>query len=302
VPFPLIGTLENEVRMKSAKDGALRSKGRLFGLACCLALIPPLGGCQSSPAHADQQAREAARARVSEGKALFEEKCRTVAGEKIYKTVPNVEGIVLLKIRPPRGDRELSDRMWPGAAFARESAGDEYIETFLGFEYAPGDGLTGKPGAVTASNRGYIATDRRPGGLPGYQFVDVVEDGKRYRYSGRWEEPWHTDKSYLRGYIKFVLEKTLTASPAPRYGVTYEDYVDPRERALGIASSTIKVVDLQTNEVLGKLTRYAWSPAGPSAANPVPWLTAYRCPDYAVGTNAATRKFVDQVLIPWKGE
>lgn len=98
----------------------------------------------------------------------------------------------------------------------------------------------------------------------------------------------------------YVLDKAPAHGSSPRYGVTYEDHVITEERALGIASSTIKVLDLKTKEVMGEMTRYAWSPGTPSRANPSPWLTAYRCPTHARGTDAATRKFVDQVLIPAK--
>lgn len=126
----------------------------------------------------------------------------------------------------------------------------------------------------------------------------INEAGRRFRYTGRWEEPWQTKKSYLKGYIKFYLDKSPATAPAPRYGVTFEDQVIPAERVLGVARSTVNVIDLRTKELLGELIRYAWSPGSPSAANPSPWLTAYRCPDHAVGTSAATRKFVDQVLIP----
>lgn len=234
----------------------------------------------------------------SPGQLLFEEKCRTVAGEKIYRKVEDVEGIVLLKIRPHPGEREWADLMWPGAAFAREAWADDYINTFLGYEYSSSQ--TGDP--VKPNYRGYVTTDRRPGGIPGYRYVDVIDekDGKRYRYTGRWEEPWQYDKSYLKGHIKFFLDKTPVTSPVPRYGVTYEDHVVPEEREFGVASSTIKVIDLQTQEVLGEMTRYAWGATKPSRANPSPWLTAWKCPGHAVGADAATRKFVDQVLIPRK--
>lgn len=40
--------------------------------------------------------------------------------------------------------------------------------------------------------------------------------------------------------------------------MTYEDHVVPEERALWLASSTVKVINRQTNEVLGEMTRYAW--------------------------------------------
>ncbi|MDP3515101.1 MAG: hypothetical protein Q8S20_20355 [Sulfuritalea sp.] len=266
-----------------------------------IALLSLLAACQNTPTQADPNAGEAAVSRALSGKALWEEKCRTVAGEKIYRKVENVEGLLLMKVRPARGDRELADRMWTGAAFARESRADEFITTFLGYEEG-GTALGGTPTPVTPMYRGSINTNRNPGGLPGYRWVEVIDekDGQRYRYTGRYDEPWKTDSSYSKSYVRFNLDKTPASGPSPRYGVTYEDHVIPEDRNLGIASSTVKVIDLNTNEVLGEMTRYAWSPGAPSRVNPSPWLTAYRCPDHARGTNAATRKFVDQILIPAK--
>ena len=112
------------------------------------------------------------------------------------------------------------------------------------------------------------------------------------------DEPWQYDKKYLQGYIRYFLDKAPTTAPAPRYGVTYEDHVIPEERAIGVASSTVRVIDLTTNEVLGELVRYTFRPRGIRLTD---WLTAANCPHHAVGSNSATRKFVDQVLIP-KGE
>ncbi len=267
-------------------------------LAVALAVIAT-ASCAQAPQPVE---REATQARMTDGKTLFEEKCATVAGERIYRKVENVEGLLLMKLRPQAGEAQWKSRDWPGAAFARESFGDEFITTFLGYEYG-GEVLGGAFEPVRPDYRGFISTNRRPGGLPGYRWVEVIDekDGKRYRYTGRWEEPWQKDKNWLKGYIKFYLDKSPSPSPTPpRYGVTYEDHVIPEERYLGLASSTVKVIDLQTNETLGEMLRYAWSPGAPSRVNPSPWLTAYRCPDHARGTNAATRKFVDQILIPPK--
>lgn len=260
----------------------------------------------TGPALADNAEREATKLRMTEGKALYEQKCKTVAGEKIYKTVPEVEGLLLMKVRPKHGEREQSDWMWPGAAFAIEAHGDSYITSFLGYEYGSETVAenASKRVATNQNYRGYINTDRRPGGIPGYRWVEVPDekDGKRYRYTGRWYEPWQDDKSYLKGYIKFALDKVPAPGAAPRYGVTFEDHAIPEERRLGLASSTVKVLDLKTGEVLGEMLRYAWSPGAPSPANPTPWLTAYKCPGHSVGASAATRKFVDQILIPKKGQ
>jgi hypothetical protein len=262
-----------------------------------LAALPLLGFAASSQG-VSLFGKPSALERVKAGKALWQEKCRTVAGEKIYRKVENVEGLVLLKVRPQAGDREWADPMWPGAAFAREATADHYINTFLGYEEAFGP--DGKPRPITKKYRGGINTSFKSGpkDRPGYRYVDVVDekDSKRYRYV-LIQKPRPTSKI---GWIDTVLDKAPAPDPAPRYGVTYEDHVIPDDRTLGVASSTVKVLDLQTNEVLGEMVRYAWTP-GPSAANPSPWLTAHRCPDHAVGTEAATRKFVDQILIPKKG-
>lgn len=274
-----------------------------FGILVALLILAGCGGTSAI----SQEAREVAQAQMAQGKALFEEKCRTVAGEKIYRKVENVEGVVLLKVRPERGDSELSDRMWPGAAFARESVGDWYITAFLGYEHSSSQ----KNEPVSAQRRGYVTPEYRPdnpSNLPGYRFIDVIDekDGKRYRITGSFKEVTRVLSMQIGGNAKpvkineWVLDKIPAPNPSPRYGVTFEDHVIPGERMLGLASSTVKVLDLQTGEVLGEMTRYAWSPSGPSRTNPVPWLTAYRCPDHAVGTGEATRKFVDQILIPAK--
>jgi hypothetical protein len=258
-----------------------------------------LAACQTT--QADPNAGEAAVNHALAGKAVWEEKCRTVAGEKIYRKVENVEGLLLMKVRPNAGSREWADRMWPGAAFARELRSDEYITTFLGREHplAVGDKIL----PITPTYRGTISTGKGiQGALPGYRWVEVIDekDGQRYRYTGRYDEPWKREPDrYCNTCTFFILDKTPSTHPAPRYGVTYEDHVIPEDRYLGIASSTIKVIDLGTKEVLGEMTRYAWSPGAPSRVNPSPWLTAYRCPDQA-WTGADTRKFVDQILIPAK--
>ena len=228
-----------------------------------------------------------------------------MAGEKIYRTVPDVEGVLLLKVRPKAGDREWADRMWPGAAFAVEPTGDGFLNTFLGAEvplgHPPGSPYFGKP--ISEEMRGSITPkapkDLRPIDRPGYRYVDVIDekDSKRYRYV-LVERPRPTSKI---GWVDIVLEKSSAPDPTPRYAVTYEDHVVPEERALWLASSTVKVIDRETNEVLGEMTRYAWSAGAPSSANPSPWLSAYACPKSKGLSGYATRMFVDQVLIP-KGD
>ncbi|WP_300449309.1 hypothetical protein [Accumulibacter sp.] len=249
-------------------------------------------------------------AKVQEAKAYYQEKCDQVAGLRIYKTVPDVEGLLLLKVRPERTDRQLADPMWPGAAFGREVYGDSYITSFLGYEYrAVKDG-------VVSSWRGYINVDKRPGGLPGYRWVEVIDekDGQRYRYSGsvkvvgkkdttayNVQLALKKDPDYDLNVYRWSLDKSLSPSKTPpRYAVTFEDHVIPEERALWVASSTIKVLDLQTREVLGEMTRYAISYIH-SPRQSMPWLNHSICPTMQMtGDLNSSRKFVDQILIPKK--
>ena len=156
------------------------------------------------------------------------------------------------------------------------------------------------------------------GGPPrlGYLYVEVHNpvDGQRYRYTGRVDEPWQTNKSYLRGHTRFVLEKAVSNGPAPRYGVTYEDISTREEREYWIAGSSLKVIDLQTNDVIAERIGYMMDWAqGSRAGGRSPWLFAadMSCP--ALNTNPSPQpgaaftamyyqavRFVEKVLHPSK--
>lgn len=264
------------------------------------------------PAHAyDPNNRVEYLAKIKEAEAYYKEKCEKVAGIRIYKTVPEVEGLLLMKVRPNRTDRQLADPMWPGAAFGGEASGDGYITSFLGYEHR----ATDKNG-VMSSVRGYINTDKRPGAFPGYRWVEVIDpkDEQRYRYSGSvkpsgkknpqaYKAELEKDPNYDMNIYRWSLDKVPSPSKTPpRYAVTFEDHVIPEERALWVASSTVKVLDLQTNEVLGEMTRYAMSYIH-SPRHSMPWLNHQLCPSMNVtGYLDSTRKFVDEILIPRKGK
>jgi hypothetical protein len=110
----------------------------LYGVLLLLMLWAAFPGRWAWNEHRLAKAEEEEKAALArKARALYEEKCRTVAGEKIYRTVPDVDGIVLLKVRPEAGGREWADLMWPGAAFALESSADRYVTTFLADEHAP---------------------------------------------------------------------------------------------------------------------------------------------------------------------
>ncbi len=225
---------------------------------------------------------------------VYAEKCQKQAGIRIYKKIRNVDAIFLEKIRPVQSGSAWTDRLYPGAAFAHEVGGEEYIQSFLGYEHS---NLSFGP--VTEAIRGYITNDYQPGNassLPGYSFVQAIENGVLYKYT---LETIPIPESKI-GMNRVVLRK-VEAEKRVRYAVTYEDHVIPIERFLGIASSTVKVIDTQTNELLGEYTRYsrASSFSQIGSQNLYPWLSAKLCGQVKNGDGSkTTRQFVDQVLIP----
>lgn len=279
-------------------------------VALCVLAVLPLAGC---PEAVDITNRLKALRGPNASERLWNEKCTTVAGQKIYRKVEGVEGILLLKVRSAAGENEWHDRNFPGGAMALEATGDEYITSFLGYEHS-GDPSRTKP--VTAAQRGYINTDflpNNPSNDPGYRYVDLVDekDGTRYRYSGSvkavdkkdptaWKAELEKDPNLDLNIYRWTLDRTYAPDPAPRYAVTFEDHVVPEERALAIASSTLKVLDMQTGEVLAEHTMYALTGGFGVRSSTSPWLVARQCPTNSGDPHARTRQFVDQVLIPKK--
>lgn len=205
------------------------------------------------------------RKRYEPAKARFDRLCQN-AGEKIYRTADNVDGILLLKVR---GDDEKyqsnrynprKDQMWEDAAIESEAAGENYIERFLPrLSMAP------------------------------YDFADVIQkDGSVIRYSMRRKE--HS----------WIMDKQPNPHSRARYAVTYENDISWENRKHWIAGTTIKIIDTKTNELMAEKTMYAFVPElgySKFEQNPNPWGRGMRCPD----ENSYEQKtviFVSKVLIP----
>lgn len=256
----------------------------LWVVSIVLAIVL-VGGCAFvDPKEAAFQV--AYREEVKKAEALYAERCATVAGEKIYKTVDNVEGILLMNVPSTGGERAWFERNWPGAAFAHERSARllEVIDTFLWYQHRSPDGHTSLDTGVSP--------------WPGYRYVDVIGDTGRDR--DRYtlvRKPRATSKI---GWIDTLTEKNPTTAAMPRYGIQFDDRVIAEERALWVASGVVKVIDLSNNEVLGELTRYAIAYSRPVPGASPPWLGIRACGGQ--GSDHVARNFVQKVLIPVKEE
>ena len=284
----------------------LRELKTLQGLLALLPLIVALAACADRQGGTDAKAQEAAyREKYAKAEALFKERCKT-AGVVVKRTVKDVEGIELLKVRPVLawGDKRYFDPMFEGAAMAGEASGERYIASFLYSELRNRN---------TPELRGVIQPTNVTPGMnqdpprKGYLFADVrdLASGDLWRYrvdrgltdEQRRVRPWGGD-----------LQHMLHRGEPARYAVDFEDIVDPADRAYWIAGTRIKVIDQQTGEVIAQLTRYVWDTGfGGSSTGRWPWQHAdsrvnQKCP-YLPGTMGhATRFFVDTVLNPVQGD
>lgn len=263
-------------------------------LFCFLVASLSLVACSEKSREANLKERQA------RAKAMWQERCKK-SGEFIHKTATGVEGVFLMKLRSEKinyGDQFALDD-----PYGSDLLGDGYIKSFL-----RGSFRLGKPN-LTAE----------PGDPPriGYRYVEAIDpvDNKRYRYTGRIEEPWQKDKSFLKGYVRFAMDKTPALLSPPRYGVTYEDISTREEREYWIAGSSLKVIDTQTSTVIAERIGYMfdWG-QGDQSGGRSPWLLAAdnACPDFHRFHNQKYREpgsaaqagqaqdFVEKVLQPIK--
>lgn len=227
--------------------------------------------------------QSAFKARYDAAAARFEERCKE-AGEKIVRTVDDVDGILILKMRISKDIGDGIKQLAPSAAFYHESTEDEYLTSFLWYE------------EQTAGQRGRLTTRRTD--YPGYAYVDFVDstDGQRYRY--RLVRKSLGDRP---GESMFALQRAVASDPPPRYGVTFEDMVDASDRMHWIAGSIVKVVDLISNEELARHTRLAFDRGlGSRGGARTPWASPLYCPVIGPSYVSQTRHFVDRVLRPRK--
>ncbi len=271
-------------------------------LALTLVLGVCLTGC-FSPNAAREADIAARRSRLQTAEAMFQERCKK-AGVTIHRTAENVEGVLLMKLRP--GKINFGDQFLLDDPYGRDLGGDGYIVSFL-------------RGSFQANTSG-----TPPPGFPprvGYLYVEAVDpkDGKRYRYTGSVKAVGRKDvtaenvrrelaanPAYDLNIYAYILDKVPAPGPAPRYGVTYDDISTREEREYWIAGSSLRVIDLKTQEVMAERIGYMMDRAqGSDAGGRSPWLFAadHACPSFGTrhGSGRQPRQaqdFAEMVLKP----
>ncbi|MFC2406590.1 MAG: hypothetical protein ACFNTM_02745 [Cardiobacterium sp.] len=215
-------------------------------------------------------------------RAVFEELCKT-AGEKIYRTADNVEGVTLLKV----WDRESihkEDKLWKYAGLPEQYGKDSYIEGFLKWRVKIITEGNEKYDDVLFSpedqNHPYILQGR-------YSYVDVKQkNGTFLRY---------TLGDNLNQNYRMI--SNFTKSPT-RYAVTFDNPIVPEEREHWIAHTRATVIDLQDNTVMATKDWYSFE-SQQGYGSYTMWATAATCPDPDRSSTAyPIRLFIGDVLKP----
>ncbi|WP_175423598.1 hypothetical protein [Inhella inkyongensis] len=263
-----------------------------------LLLLFSFQGCESE----QSKAEKAYQQKYAKAKALFEERCQT-AGVVIHRTVRDVEGIELTKVRPKLewADKRYFDPMFEGAAMAGENQGDDFIKQFLMSEFLVPD----RPNE--RSSLGPPTQEKKRSGLvikKGYAFVEYIDASARQRFMCR--PDWSLDHP---NWVPGQHHCTAIERSSTRYALDYEDIVTPADRALWVAGTRLKVIDKQSGETIATFTKFVWDPGfGVSTTGRWPWQHAdgrgdRNCPyEQFKPTSNDSRYFVDTVLIPKQGD
>jgi hypothetical protein len=207
----------------------------------------------------------------------FDHLCKTEAGEFIYKTVENVDGIYQMRLRDKPTDYEL-----------------EHL-------YALEDPYGHSVGVKDHPEEYFVQP-----AIGKYQFLEVpapkdslATKGVKYRryYRDVNAHPGMTFPTNVNGQfvqVPFIVAESFAASLSARYGYTWRGIVRPHDRELGIAGGEIIILDLQTNEVLAVRRSYERTGYMRNLTG-VWWLTAQKCSQGSLKSDA---QFINQVLIP----
>ncbi len=250
------------------------------------------------------------RPQESAAQRLFDLRCSS-AGEFIYRTAENVDGVFLLKLREKRSS--FSEQFSMDDPYGPDLSGGGYIMNFL---------------------KGFHEAKRNPAKVPrGYTYVEAFDryDGRQYRYTGYQKIVGRkdtmapnvrinikNDPEYDLNVYDYALDRVAIKSPRSKYGVTYADISTDEDRRNWIAGSRLQVIELSTKSVLAERIGYMMDPGqGASGGGRSPWLIAagYACPGFGAdgqrtyglpGATASrvnqTIRFVEKVLIPSQAE
>jgi hypothetical protein len=208
----------------------------------------------------------------------FDHLCKTEAGEFIYKTVENVEGLYMMRLREQASDDELSHLYALEDPYGYSVGGDKHPEEHF-VQPAMGKYQFLETPLPKESKAREVVKYRR------YYRDEKAHPGKDY--------PTAINGQFVR--VPYIVAETDTSSLLGLYGFTWRGIVRPHDRELGIAGGELIILDLQANQVLAVRRSFEKTGAVRNNLTGVWWLTARKCSKESLKSDA---QFINQVMKP----
>ena len=204
----------------------------------------------------------------------FDHLCKTEAGEFIYKTVENVEGLYMMRPRKEATDYELEhlyalEDPYGQVLTESELSQDEYVQPAMG-KYV----FLETPLNIGSAHEKFKRYYRDEGAHPNRQYQTAI-NGQSI-------------------FVPYIVAETNVSTIKSRYGFTWRGISRPHDRELGIAGGELIVLDLNSQEVVAVrrgFIRSGWM----KNLTGIWWLTGRTCP--APGAKRE-HLFVKEVLRP----
>ncbi len=209
----------------------------------------------------------------------FKALCQSEAGEFIYETVENVEGVY--QIRPRNPERGIEMR-------------DPYVmEDPFGFDI----GEASKPGInlLISGKYKFIETSS----------YDIWQEKPKYVVEKYFDNPvLHKIKKENR-YFNYQKKSDLYFQKfiriqqreiSSKYGYSWRGIKRKYDREMGIAGGELVILELSTNKILGIKRGFSYSKISNDGA--VWWLASTRCHGNYFGKNKSLDDFIGKVLKP----
>lgn len=276
-------------------------KGRLPKTLSAIAVLVVMAGPVVLHVMKRLEQQQEAKAKLDAAMAHFEMRCKS-AGEKITKVVEDVDGIVWMKWRTE--EINFGDQFKLDDPYGADCRGEECIKKLL-----------------RVTRGGELDPDEAKQHAQGYRYVETTNpnNGMRYRYVGVIKSIHTRTPEQIKEYIRntgidpgahvygFELERHHIDHYSARYGVTWEDISTIEDREFWVAGGALKVVNLQTNQVLAERLGFMIDKGlGSTAGFRQPWSFAQdnACPKHYQGTSVSysekTLPFITKIIIPSK--
>ncbi len=192
--------------------------------------------------------------------------CKAEAGEFIYRTVEDVDGLYQIRPRKHETLQQMADRYVVEDPYGT-NVGEENSEIFFSY---------------------IIPREKWQPDLPGYTYIESAPlTGESINRSSFLDPslsssapPGSKFERYFGYDRKFSsnLKKQWTPELRTRWGFTWRGIHRPHDRELGIAGGELVVVDLLTNEILA--VRRGFVLGKSTSTGGVEWQSAISCPEY----------------------